>query len=148
MANGKTVHEAMEHALNTNPALREAAITYGGIINAEINADASPVFSPMFFSPLSSVGKYATFIRYAITLTNHELRTFFSSSELMHQLSPDLFKLATSGDVNAASTENLIQAGLIFVENLSDENIDKMVGAAKASNNPESDLIYAGMLKT
>ena len=44
-------------ALSEDSNLRRAAITYGGIINAEINADANRAFSPHFFGDASKIKK-------------------------------------------------------------------------------------------
>lgn len=146
-AKGMEVHEAMEHALSNNNTLREAAITYGGIINAEINADANPAFAPMFFNGASGINKIATFVRYGITLANLELRTFGSSSSMKSMLSPDMFKLWTSGEIKAASLSTKLHSAQIFYRALTDSNIAKLVEKSKVSNKDESDMLTIKQVK-
>ena len=141
------VHEAMEYAISNNNALREAAITYGGIINAEINADANPAFAPMFFNGASGINKIATFVRYGITLANLELRTFGSSSSMKSMLSPDMFKLWTSGEIKAASLSTKLQSAQIFYRALTDSNIAKLVEKSRMSSKDESDMLTTKQVK-
>lgn len=111
---GMSSHEAMEAALEGDYGLQVAAVTYGGIINAEINADANPAFSPAIFRESMKMNKIAAFLRYGTTLTLLELRTYGKPKDLAHILSPDLFRLITSGNAQAATMAQTIQAAQIM----------------------------------
>ncbi|OPZ47611.1 MAG: hypothetical protein BWY95_01368 [Bacteroidetes bacterium ADurb.BinA104] len=133
VASGMSRHQAMERALSEDSNLRRAAITYGGIINAEINADANRAFSPYFFSDASKIKKVAIFLRYGVTLALLELRTYGGARDIKSLLSPDLFRLLTSGNVKAATAAQTIQAGAIMKSMLHPKRIAELVRKGQVS---------------
>ena len=133
VASGMSRHQAMERALSEDSNLRRAAITYGGIINAEINADANRAFSPHFFSDASKIKKVATFLRYGVTIALLELRTYGGARDIKSLLSPDLFRLLTSGNVKAATAAQTIQAGIIMKSMLHPKRIAELVRKGQVS---------------
>jgi hypothetical protein len=139
MADGMTRHEAMERVLTEDATLRRAAITYGGIINAEINADANPAFSPNFFSESTKLKSLAMFIRYGTTISLLELRTYGGARDLQSMLSPDLYRLLTSGNVKAARAGQAIQAGLLMKSMLDPKRVEKLVKRGDVSRKKYSE---------
>jgi hypothetical protein len=133
VASGMSRHQAMERALSEDSNLRRAAITYGGIINAEINADANRAFSPHFFSDALKIKKVATFLRYGVTIALLELRTYGGARDIKSLLSPDLFRLLTSGNVKAATAAQTIQAGIIMKSMLHPKRIAELVRKGQVS---------------
>ena len=133
VASGMSRHQAMERALSEDSNLRRAAITYGGIINAEINADANRAFSPHFFSDASKIKNVATFLRYGVTIALLELRTYGGARDIKSLLSPDLFRLLTSGNVKAATAAQTIQAGIIMKSMLHPKRIAELVRRGQVS---------------
>ena len=133
VASGMSRHQAMERALSEDSNLRRAAITYGGIINAEINADANRAFSPHFFSDASKIKKVAIFLRYGVTIALLELRTYGGARDIKSLLSPDLFRLLTSGNVKAATAAQTIQAGIIMKSMLHPKRIAELVRKGQVS---------------
>jgi hypothetical protein len=133
VASGMSRHQAMERALSEDSNLRRAAITYGGIINAEINADANRAFSPHFFGDASKIKKVAVFLRYGVTIALLELRTYGGARDIKSLLSPDLFRLLTSGNVKAATAAQTIQAGAIMKSMLHPKRIAELVRKGQVS---------------
>ncbi len=133
VASGMSRHQAMERALSEDSNLRRAAITYGGIINAEINADANRAFSPHFFGDASKIKKIAIFLRYGVTIALLELRTYGGARDIKSLLSPDLFRLLTSGNVKAATAAQTIQAGIIMKSMLHPKRIAELVRKGQVS---------------
>ena len=133
VAAGMTSHAAMEKALADDPQLLRAAITHGGIINAEVNADANPAFSPAFFRPSTGASKLKAFLRYGSTITLLEFRTFSRHKGLESILSPDLFRLLTSGNVKAANAAQMIQAAQVMLSMTEPRRAKKLVEKGHAS---------------
>jgi hypothetical protein len=145
---GMTRHGAMEIALQ-NPQLRDAAIRYGGIINAEVNADVNSSFAPSLFRNSSGIKHILTFMRYSNTILLLKLRTYGGVfRKLKSELSPDIFNLLTSGDTTAINDAQLIQLAEMMKQFTSSKRVDKLIKDGYISRTPGKGLITVDQMRS
>jgi len=123
---GKSRKDAMEIALG-NKAIYRASVTYGGLVNAEINADASAVFAPEVFRESSGIKQLNTFVRYSVTLGALELRTIGGFKSMENPLNPDIARMLYSGNANAITDAQIIQTAQIMLAWTSEKRIERML---------------------
>lgn len=105
-AEGKTRVEAIEIALS-DPRIYDAAVTIGGVLNAEVNTAASGTFSPLIYD--SAIAKWMPFMRYMHNFTMLMHRTV-SMRTMKSSWADDLFMLNMSGGQKEASHADKIRA--------------------------------------
>jgi hypothetical protein len=145
---GMTRHGAMEIALR-NPRLRDAAIRYGGIVNAEVNADVNSSFAPSLFRASGVIKHILTFMRYSNTILLLKLRTYGGIfRKLESELSPDIFNMLTSGNATAANDAQLIQLAELMKQFTNNKRIPLLLKNGYISTTPGKGLITTDQMRS
>jgi hypothetical protein len=116
----------MEYALQ-DKNLRNAAMLYGGIVNAEINADADAAFSPAMFRSSSELHHLLIFVRYSVTLANLFARTIGGYKGMESMMSPDIFRMLVSGNAKAATDAQRLQVIQALVSFTDKNNVKRLM---------------------